>query len=165
MVEAALRAHTSDREVIGVLERALVEKVALQKQVKRLGEDLAQAEALAWALSRGAATGAADAGGWARFVSDRDPAALKALAAAAVARGAPIVVVASSAPEPALVLVRARELPAPDLRTLATELREIAGGKGGGGADLLTLVAADEPRLRAAYARACTLVNAKEGGA
>ena len=43
-------------------------------------------------------------------------------------------------------------------------LREIAAGKGGGGADLLTLVAADAPRLRAAYARACALVGAREDG-
>jgi len=55
----------------------------------------------------------ASSAGWARFLDERDPAALKALATAAVAQGAPLVVVAASAPEPALVIVRARELPRP----------------------------------------------------
>jgi alanyl-tRNA synthetase len=167
MVEAALRAHTGDAEVIPLLERAQAEKVALAKQVKRLGEELAQAEALAWALARSASPGRAGAGarGWARIVAERDPAALKALATAAIARGAPVVVVAALLPEPTLVILRARDLPDPDLRTFAAELKELAGGKGGGGADLLTLVAADEPRLRATFARACTLVGAREDGA
>ncbi|MEP7028402.1 MAG: alanyl-tRNA editing protein, partial [Candidatus Eisenbacteria bacterium] len=59
MVDAALRQHTSDREVLGLLERAAGERVALAKQLKRLGEQLAIVEAEAWALVRGAIAGAA----------------------------------------------------------------------------------------------------------
>ena len=115
--------------------------------------------------ARGAAARPPECADGRGILAERDPAALKALAAAAVARGAPLVVVAALAPEPALVIARARDLPEPDLRTLAAELKELAGGKGGGGADLLTLVAADEPRLRATFARACALVGAREDGA
>jgi alanyl-tRNA synthetase len=159
LVDAALRQHTSDRDVIDVLERAAAERAQVLKQVRRLGEQLALAEARSWGLSR-AASGSAH--GWARFLDERDPAALKALATAAVAQGAPLVVVAASAPEPALVLARARELPEPDLKSFAAELRELAAGKGGGGADLLTIVARDALTLRAAYERALALTGAVE---
>jgi len=165
MVEAALRAHTSDREVLPVLERGQVERAALAKEVKRLGDELAQAEARAWALERHVAERADGTAAWARLLDQRDPAGLKALATAAIGRGAQVVVVGALKPEPALVVARERELPSPDLRPLVVELREIAGGKGGGGADLLTLVAADEPRLRAAYARACAALGATEASA
>ena len=157
LVDAALRHHTSDRDVLGVLERAALDRVALARQLKRMGEQLADAEARAWALERGQASG-----GWARMLEERDPAALKALATAAIARGAPLVLVAATEPEPALVIVRARELSEPDLRSHAGALRELAQGKGGGGADLLTLVARDATSLRAAYARALELLGARE---
>jgi alanyl-tRNA synthetase len=150
--------------VIGVLERGQSDRAALAKQVKRLGEELAQAEARAWAFERHVAERADGTAAWARFLETRDPAGLKALATAAIGRGASVVVVAAALPEPALVIARERELPVPDLRTLATELREISGGKGGGGADLLTLVAASGTKLRAAYARACALLSASEDG-
>ena len=155
LVDAALRHHTSDREVIDVLERGAQEKIALARQVKRLGELLADAEAQSWAHA------APKNRPWARFLEDeRDPAALKALATAAIARGAPLVVVAAERPEPALVIVRPREAQGPDLRELAAPLREIAQGKGGGGPDLLTLVARDTDSLRKAYEAALSRLNA-----
>jgi len=160
LVDAALRQHTSDRDVLDVLERAAAERAQLLKVVRRLGEQLALAEARSWALGRAASAGSAS--GWARFVDERDPAALKALATSAVAQGAPLVVVASGSPEPALVIARSRELPGPDLKSFAPELRELAAGKGGGGADLLTIVARDALALRAAYARALELTGATE---
>jgi alanyl-tRNA synthetase len=147
MVDAALRHHTSDRDVLDVLERAASERVALARQVKRMGEQLAAAEAAAWVGE----------GTLARFLEDeRDPAALKALAVAAVARGAPLVIVAAASPEPALVIVRPRDAGGPDLREHAGPLRELAQGKGGGGADLLTLIARDAQTLRAAFDAAVT---------
>jgi hypothetical protein len=146
-VDAALRHHTSDRDVLDVLERAASERVALARQVKRMGEQLAAAEAAAWVGE----------GTLARFLEDeRDPAALKALAVAAVARGAPLVIVAAASPEPALVIVRPRDAAGPDLREHAGPLRELAQGKGGGGADLLTLIARDAQTLRAAFDAAVT---------
>src|SRR5262249_2932424 len=119
MVEAALRAHTSDREVLATLERAQAERATLAKEVRRLGEELARAEARASALQAGAAAGADGTAAWARLVDERDPAGLKALATAAIGRGALVVIVAAARPEPALVIARERELPTPDLRTLA----------------------------------------------
>ncbi len=160
MVEAAHRQHTSDREVIDVLERAAAERVTLSKTVKRLGEQLAELEAEAWAAARAPGpasverTDLAASAGWARRVAERDAAGLKALAAAAIRRGAPLVVIAASLPEPVLVIVRARELTTPDLRTIAPALLATAEGKGGGGPDLLTLVAKNATALEAAYAQA-----------
>ena len=157
LVDAALRHHTSDRDVLDVLERAAAERVALARQVKRLGDLLAAAEAAAWSAVR-----AADGSGWARFIDDeRDAAALKALAAAAIARGAPLVVVAAATPEPALVILRPREAAGPDLREYAGPLRELAQGKGGGGPDLLTLIARDATTLRAAYDAALERLGAR----
>ena len=155
LVDAALRHHTSDRDVLDVLERGAQEKIALARQVRRLGELLADAEAQSWAHT------APTDKPWTRLLEDeRDPAALKALATAAIARGAPLVIVAAERPEPALVIVRPREAKGPDLREHAAPLREIAQGKGGGGPDLLTLVARDAASLRAAYEDALTRLNA-----
>jgi hypothetical protein len=58
--------------------------------------------------------------------------------------------------------MRARELTEPDLKAHAGTLRELARGKGGGGADLLTIVAQDGSALDQAYARALELFGAAE---
>jgi alanyl-tRNA synthetase len=157
LVEAAQRRNTSDRDVLDVLERAAEERLALLKQVKRLGEQLAEAEAAAWAAERRSGGGA----GWARLLEERDGAGLKALALAAIRAGAPLVVVAARAPEPTLVLARPREAKGLDLRAHLPDLLAAAAGKGGGGPDLLTLVAADAARLVAAY----DLARARTGAA
>ncbi len=161
MVEAAQRRNTADRDVIEVLERAADEKVGLARQVKRLGEQLAEAEAAAWAAARVNAAGAAG-GGWARMLDERDVAALKSLALATLRRGAPLVVLAARAPEPVLVVARPRDRREPDLRDLAPELLAAAQGRGGGGPDLFSLVAADGERLLAAYALARDRFGAAE---
>ena len=152
MVEAALRRNTADRDVIDVLERAAEEKVALARQVKRLGEQLAEAEAAAWAAA-GAVPGGGNAG-WARIVDEREASALKSLALAVLRRGAPLVVLAARAPEPVLVVARPRDVKEPDLRALAPALLAAGAGKGGGGPDLFSMVARDGEHLLAAYAQA-----------
>jgi alanyl-tRNA synthetase len=96
------------------------------------------------------------------MLDERDPAALKAFAQAALKHGAPVVVLAARAPEPALVVMRARELSAPDLKAIAPELLALAQGRGGGGSDLLTVVARDAALLDAAYRRALELAGATE---
>jgi hypothetical protein len=48
----------------------------------------------------------------------------------------------------------------PDLRELAGPLREAARGKGGGGADLVTIVAANAAGLEAAYRSAVERLGA-----
>lgn len=160
LVEAAQRRNTSDRDVLPALERAADERLALARQVKRLGEQLAVAEAAAWAAARSGSP----APGWARILDERDGAGLKALAVASVAAGAPLVVVAARAPEPTLVVARRREAGEPDLRAFVSGLREACAGKGGGGPDLVTIVAPDADRLAAAYARARALTGATDAG-
>jgi len=157
MVEAAQRRNASDRDVLALLERAAEEKVALARQVKRLGEQLAEAEAVAWAAVR--ASGEA---GWARRLEERDSAGLKSLALAALRRGAPLVVLAAPSPEPALVVARPRERKDPDLRGLAPELLAAGQGRGGGGPDLFSMIAVDVERLLAAYALARERTGALE---
>ncbi|MEO6463512.1 MAG: alanyl-tRNA editing protein, partial [Candidatus Eisenbacteria bacterium] len=156
MVEAALRRNTADHDVIAQLERAADERVALARQLKRLGEQLAEAEAAAWGAS--AAAGA----GWARLLDERDAAAVKSLAVAALRRGAPLVVVAARAPEPVLVVARPRDRKEPDVRALAPDLLAAGAGRGGGGPDLFSMVAADGERLLAAYALARERTGARE---
>ena len=157
MVEAAQRRNASDRDVLVLLERAAEEKVALARQVKRLGEQLAEAEASAWAAAR-----PPGGEGWARMLDERDAAALKSLALATLRRGAPLVVLAARAPEPVLVVARPRERKEPDLRTLAPEILAAAEGKGGGGPDLFSVVPRDGERLGAAYALARERTGARE---
>ena len=161
MVEAPLRRNTADRDVIDVLERAAEEKVGLARQVKRLGEQLAEAEAAAWASSRAAAP-PAEAAGWARVLDERDMAALKSLALATLRRGAPLVVLAARAPEPVLVVARPRDRKEPDLRALGTDLLAAGEGRGGGGPDLFSMIAGDGERLLAAYALAREKTGARE---
>jgi alanyl-tRNA synthetase len=153
MAEAGLRRGTGDRDLIAVLERAADERLVLAKQLKRLGEELARAEATAWAARR-KAEGADPAAAWGDLVSDRDSAALKALAVRAIEAGAPMVVIATLAPEPVLVVARRRDVSGLDLRTLAPDLIATCAGRGGGGPDLLTVVAADASGLERAYALA-----------
>jgi alanyl-tRNA synthetase len=159
MVEAALRRNTADKDVIEVLERAAEDKVALARQVKRLGEQLAEAEAAAWVAAHGAN---ADAMGWARMVDERDAAGLKSLALAALRRGAPLVVLAARAPEPVLVVARPRDRKEPDLRALAPDLLVAGEGRGGGGPDLFSMVARDAAALEASYTLARESTGARE---
>jgi alanyl-tRNA synthetase len=159
MVEAAQRRNASDRDVLALLERAADEKVALARQVKRLGEQLAEAEAAAWASARRSGET-----GWARRLEERDTAGLKSLALAALRRGAPLVVLAAPTPEPALVVARPRDRKDPDLRELAPGLLVAGQGRGGGGPDLFSMIAADGERLLVAYALAREKTGALEDG-
>lgn len=159
MVEAALRRNAADSDVIELLERAANEKVALARQVRRLGEQLAEAEATAWATARSTGDTA-----WARWVEEREAAGLKSLALAALRHGAPLVVLATPSPEPVLVVARPRDRKEPDLRALAPELLSAGQGKGGGGPDLFSMVAGDGERLRAAYELARERTGAREEG-
>jgi alanyl-tRNA synthetase len=71
--------------------------------------------------------------------------------------GAPWVISAAAAPEPALVVARAKGSSAAvalDLRTLVPALLAAARGKGGGSPDMVTVAPADADGARAAFAAA-----------
>jgi alanyl-tRNA synthetase len=63
------------------------------------------------------------------------------------------VVSAASAPDPTLVVARAKADATLDLRTLVPELLAAARGKGGGSPDMITVAAADAAGANAAFAQ------------
>ncbi|MEO5618734.1 MAG: alanyl-tRNA editing protein [Candidatus Eisenbacteria bacterium] len=145
LLEAAKRRTLKDRDLIAHLERAAEERDVLARRLDELTDRVLLAEARE------------RVGDPPRGVADLSPArprdevrrfALKCLVA-----GAPWAIAAATAPEPTIVVARAKG-PGPDLKPLAEELRAIGGGKGGGGADYLQIAAADGPRTEAAFRRA-----------
>jgi alanyl-tRNA synthetase len=148
LVEAARRRTVKDRELLAHLERALEEREELRKQVRELSERVLSGEAAAWAAAVGPGAGVA------RFEDSRSRDDLRTLALKCVERGAPWAALGAAAPQPGLVLARTASSTA-DLRSLAADLAERTGGKGGGSPSLLTFTAADGPRARAAWEWAC----------
>jgi alanyl-tRNA synthetase len=151
LLEAAKRRTLKDRDLIAHLERAAEERDALARRL----DDLTDRVLLSEARDR--------VGNPPQGVADLSPArardevrrfALKCLEA-----GAPWAVAAATAPEPTIVVARAKGQGA-DLRPLAEELRAIGGGKGGGGPDYLMIAAADAPRAEAAFRRAQEFLTA-----
>ena len=65
--------------------------------------------------------------------------------------GAPWVISGTTAPEPALVVARAKGGAGLDLRTIVPALLAAARGKGGGSPDMVTVAPADADAARAAF--------------
>jgi alanyl-tRNA synthetase len=156
LLEAARRRSRGERELIAHLERALEEREELRKQVAALGRRLLADEARAAVGSppRGVAA-LADS----RSREDARTFALECLGA-----GAPWVVSATRAPEPSLVVARARGAAGPDLRAWVPDLLAAARGKGGGSPEMVTLAAADAAGAEAALALACARLEASHAG-
>ena len=151
MIEAARRRTLKDRELIAQLERAALERDELRKGVAALTARLIEAEARERTGDPPRGVAAFDA---LRSREDVRLLALKSLEA-----GAPWVAIGAAAPEPVVVIGRARAPggdsrvrepqaavrgpapPALDLRTLLPALLERAGGKGGGSPDLVQVAA------------------------
>jgi alanyl-tRNA synthetase len=146
LLDAARRRSRGERELIAHLERALEEREELKKQLAALGRRLLADEARAAAGSppRGVAVLAGE-----RSREDARTFALECLEA-----GAPWVVSATRAPEPALVLARAKGPAGPDLRAWVPELLAAARGKGGGSPEMVTVAAADAAGAESAFALA-----------
>ena len=144
LLEAAKRRSASDRELIAHLERALEERDELRKKLAALSARLIADEARA-------AVGAPPRA--VAVLSDkRSREEVRLFALQCLEAGAPWVVSAASAPDPTLVVGRARSDATLDLRTLVPELLAAARGKGGGSADLVTVAAADAAGAAAAFA-------------
>jgi alanyl-tRNA synthetase len=147
LLEAAKRRSRSDRELVAHLERALDERDELKKRLAALSARLLADEARAAVGSppRPVRVLAAE-----RARDDVRTFALQCLEA-----GAPWVISGSTAPEPTLVVARARTPASPgtalDLRTLVPALLAAARGKGGGSPDMVTVAPADADGARAAF--------------
>jgi len=146
LLEAARRRSRGERELIAHLERALEEREELKKRLAALTRQLLADEARA-------AVGA-PAHGVAVLVGDRSREDARTFALACLEAGAPWVVSGTRAPEPSLVVGRAKGSPGPDLRALVAELIAAGGGKGGGSPELVTLAPADAAGAEAAFALA-----------
>src|SRR4030095_3442582 len=84
------------------------------------------------------------------FAAQRTRDEVRRFAIKCLEAGAPWVAIAAGAPDPVVVLGRAKTL-SPDLKALVPELLERTGGKGGGSPDLVQASAADAPRAEAAW--------------
>jgi alanyl-tRNA synthetase len=156
LLEAAKRRSRSDRELVAHLERALEERDELRKRLaaftaKQLADEAREA-----------------VGATARPVhviaAERTRDEVRTFALQCLEAGAPWVISATTAPEPALVVARAKGGAAKggamsggstlDLRTLVPALLAAARGKGGGSPVMVTVAPADADGARAAFAAA-----------
>jgi alanyl-tRNA synthetase len=146
LLDAAKRRSCGERELIAHLERAFEERDDLRKQ-------LAVFTARAIAEEARNAVGE-PARGVSALAEQRSREDARRFALACLEAGAPWVVSTTLAPEPQVVVGRAKAGPAPDLKTLLPELLAATRGKGGGSPDLLTLAPADADGARAGHAPA-----------
>jgi alanyl-tRNA synthetase len=142
LVEAARRHTLKDREVLAQLERAAAERDELRKGLAALTARLIEAEA------RGRVGDPPQ--GVAGFDARRPREEVRLLALKSLEAGAPWVALGAAAPDPVVMLGRAKRLAA-DLRTLLPGLRERAQGKGGGSPDLVQVAALDGSRAEEAW--------------
>ena len=143
LLEAAKRRSRSDRELVAHLERALDERDELKKRLSALSAGLLadEARAAVGSPARGVSVLAVE-----RSRDDVRTFALQCLEA-----GAPWVISGTTAPEPALVVARAKGGAGLDLRTIVPALLAAARGKGGGSPDMVTVAPADADAARAAF--------------
>jgi len=134
MVEAARRRTVADRDLLEHLERAMAERDQLRRDLAEAREALIVREARE--RTGDPPRGVAD------FAESRPRGDLRTFAIKCVEAGAPWVVAAAAAPDPALVVGRARGQ-GRDLRELLPGLLERSRGKGGGSPDLIQVTAAD----------------------
>ena len=144
LLDAAKRRSSSDRELIAHLERALDERDELRKKLSLLSARLIADEARA-------AVGAPPQP--VAVLSEQRPREdVRLFALQCLEAGAPWVVSAARAPDPTLVVGRAKADSALDLRTFVPELLAAARGKGGGSPDVITVAPADAAGAAAAFA-------------
>jgi alanyl-tRNA synthetase len=151
LLEGAKRRTLKDRELIAHLERAAEERDALQKRLRELSATLITAEARerVGAPPRGVAS----------FERSRPREEVRTLALKCLEAGAPWVVIGAGAPDPVLIVGRAKS-GAGDLKRLLPGLLERARGKGGGSPDLLQISAADAEAAGQAFEWARAEVSA-----
>jgi len=146
LLEAAKRRSRSDRELVAHLERALEERDELRKRLNALSARLLADEARAAVGSPPRPVSV--------LAAERPRDDVRTFALQCLEAGAPWVISAASAPEPMLVVARAKAAPsdaALDLRSLVPALLAAARGKGGGSPDMVTVAPADADGARAAF--------------
>ena len=155
LVEAARRRTLKDREVLVHLERAAAERDDLRKGLAALTARLIEAEARERAGD--------PPQGVAVFDARRPREEARLLALKSLEAGAPWAVIGAAAPDPVVVVGRAKRLGA-DLRGLLPGLLERAQGKGGGSPDLVQVAARDGNQAEDAWRWAVEAVRqAAEG--
>ena len=85
------------------------------------------------------------------LAADRSREDVRTFALQCLESGAPWVVSGTTAPEPSLVVARAKGGLGVDLRTIVPALLAAARGKGGGSPDMVTVAPADADAARAAF--------------
>ena len=156
LLEAAKRRTLKDRDLIAHLERALEERDVLAKQLRELNGRLLANDARA-------KVGAPPCG-VAEWAAERGRDDVRAFALACLTAGAPWVVSAAAAPDPVVVVGRAKA-GSTDLKALLPGLLAAARGKGGGSPELLQVAAADAAGAEAAYALARETLAGTAAGA
>jgi alanyl-tRNA synthetase len=154
LVERARKHTLKDRELLDHLERAMGERDELRKRLADLTERLLEAEARD------------KVGSPPRPVSEvaakRSREDTRKLAILCLASGAPWVAVGAEAPDPVLVVGRAKS-GSFDLKTLLPELLARSRGKGGGSPDLLQVAGESAESIRDAWASAAEKLASEIG--
>lgn len=145
LVEGAKKRTLKDRDLLAHLDRAVEERDELAKQLRELREKRLAEDARARVGSPPAAV--------AELAETRSREEARAFALACLNAGAPWVVSAALAPEPMLMVARAKSHAA-DFKAMLPELLAAARGKGGGSPEQLQIAAADADGARAAFALA-----------
>ena len=154
LLEAARRRTLKDRELIAHLERAAEERDELRKRLETLTARATAAEARERVGDPPRPV--------AHFDRDRAREDVRRLALECLGAGAPWVAIGAAAPDPVLVVGRARAGTG-DLRGILPALLERARGKGGGAPDFLQIAAADAAAAEAAWEFATERVPATVG--
>jgi len=157
LLEAAKRRTLHDRQLIEHLERAATERDELAKRVRDLGARVAAAEA--------AERVAGSPGEVVEFRERWPREDARAFAFKCLELGAAWIAVAAGAPEPFVMIARPKSAQTTaDFRTLAPELAQRAGGKGGGSPESVFVTAADAASARAAQEWASREIPVLLGG-
>jgi alanyl-tRNA synthetase len=144
LLEAARRRSRSDRELVAHLERALDERDELKKRLGALSARFLADEARSAVGSPPKPVRV--------LAAERTRDDVRTFALQCLEAGAPWVISGAAAPEPALVVARAKAVAgAVDLRALVPALLAAARGKGGGSPDMITVAPADADGARAAF--------------
>ena len=142
LVEGARRRSAKDRDLLAHLERAATERDELRRRLEQLADRLIAAEA----RDR--------VGNPPRpvedFASERPRDEVRRFTLKCLEAGAPWVVAAAGAPEPVIVVGRAKSLTL-DLKSLVPELLRRAQGKGGGSPDLVQVSPLDGASAESAW--------------
>ena len=155
LVEAARRRTLKDRDLIAHLERAADERNEMRKRLEALAGHVLAAEARERVGD--------PPRGVAEFSPSRPREEVRRFALKCLEAGAPWVVAGAAAPDPVVVVGRAKTLGG-DLKALLPGLLERARGKGGGSPDLVQVAAADAAAAEEAWRWAGEEVPGRSSG-